>query len=82
MIKTILIIIGILILIHFICGAICILFYLDKSIRMHIDIGDFILMFLFGPLLVLIFGFMYLMYGIDILFEKIKDKIYERKTKI
>ena len=82
MIKTILIIIGILILIHFICGTICILFYLDKSIRMHIDIGDVILMLLFGPLMVLIFGFVYLMSIIDTLFKKIKNKIYERKTKI
>lgn len=82
MIKTIFIIILVLILLHFICGAICIFFYLDKSTRMHFNMGDMILMLIFGPLITIIFGFFYLICSIPTMFNKLKNKIYERKAKI
>lgn len=82
MIKTIFIIVLVLILLHFICGAICIFFYLDKSTRMHFNMGDMILMLIFGPLIVVVLGFLYLINIIYKIFDKIKDKVYERKTKV
>lgn len=82
MIKTIFIIILVLILLHFICGAICIFFYLDKSTRMYFNMGDMILMLIFGPLITITFGFFYLICSISTMFNKLKNKIYERKTKI
>lgn len=82
MIKTIFIIILVLILLHFICGVICIFFYLDKSTRMHFNMGDMILMLIFGPLITIIFGFFYLICSISTMFNKLKNKIYERKAKI
>lgn len=82
MIKTLLIIIFILVLLHVLCGSICIFFYLNKSIRLDFNMGDFILMMVFGPVLILVFGFLYLLSIIEIIFEKLKKKIYERKTKV
>lgn len=82
MIKTIFIIILVLILLHFICGAICIFFYLDKSTRMHFNMGDMILMLIFGPLIVITFGFCHLIGFITTIFNKLKNKIHERKAKI
>lgn len=82
MIKTLLIIIFILVLIHLLCGSICIFLCLNKPIRMNFNIGDFILMVIFGPLLILVFGFLYLSFITDTVFKKLKKKIYERKTKV
>lgn len=82
MIKTIFIIILVLILLHFICGAICIFFYLDKPTRMHFNMGDMILMLIFGPLIAITFGFFYLICLVTTIFNKLKSKIHESKTKI
>lgn len=82
MIKTLLIIIFTLILLHLLCGSICIFLYLNKYIRMDFNIGDFILMIIFGPLMILIFGLLYLLSVTETVFEKLKKKIYERKTKV
>lgn len=82
MIKTIILIIGILILVHLICGLICIFFYLDKSLRINFSIIDLLLMLIFGPLIVIVFGFLYLKYYLDNLFNKLRRKLNERKSKI
>lgn len=82
MIKTLFITILILILFHFICGVIYIFFYLDKSTRMHFNIKDMIFILIFGPLIVITFGFRYLISFITTIFNKLKNKIYERKTKV
>lgn len=82
MINTIFIIILTLMLLHFICGAICIFFYLDKTTRMHFNMADMIFMLIFGPLITIIFGFCYLMGFITTIFNKLKNKRYERTTKI
>lgn len=82
MIKTLLIILFILVLLHLLCGSICIFVYLNKSIRIYFNFGDFILMMIFGPLFILVFGFVYLLSIIEIVFNKLKKKIYERKTKV
>lgn len=82
MIKTILIIILALLLLHFICGVICTFFYLDKPSSIYFDIGDVVLMLIFGPLIVIILGFLYLANIIHEIFNKLKNKIHERKTKI
>ena len=82
MIKTGLIIILALLLLHFICGFICIFFYLDKPAGAYFDIGDLILMLIFGPLIIIVLGFLYLTNIIYKIFDKIKNKIYERKTKV
>lgn len=82
MIKTIIFIIGILILVHFICGFVCIFFYLDEFSRMNFSIIDLLLMLIFGPLIVIIFVFLYLIYYLDSIFKKLRRKLNERKTKI
>lgn len=82
MIKTLLIILLILVLLHFLCGSIYIFLYLNKSIRMDFNIGDFILMMIFGPALILVFGVLYLLSITETVFEKLKKKVYERKTKV
>lgn len=82
MIKTLLIIIFILVLFHFLCGSVCVFFYLDKLTVTYFNIGDILLMIIFGPWILLIFIFLYIIYIIDTVFKKLKKKIYERKTKI
>lgn len=49
---------------------------------MDFNIGDFILMMIFGPALILVFGFIYILSIIENVFKKLKKKIYERKTKV
>lgn len=69
----------ILVLLHFICGVYCInALYQSNSVVKDFDIIDILLFILLGPILLIVWGIIYLSLWI---ITKI-NKQYERKTQI